>query len=87
MRETTTGGTVYWMDDRADGGPVAAQDWCHIYPDDTPDKLWRRELAPMGLKLIGQVLAEVESGTISAKPQDETLAIWEPSFDRKKLQS
>lgn len=86
MREPITGGTVYWMDSRADGGPIAVQDWCHIRSQDTPDDLWRRELAPMGLRLIGEVLAAIELGIITTKPQDETLATWEPSFERKKLQ-
>lgn len=47
MREAVTGGSLYWMDDGADTGPVVAQSWCHIRPDDTPTTLWRRELAPM----------------------------------------
>ena len=52
MREAVTGGTVYLMDDGADTGGIVAQDWCHIRPDDTPESLWRRELAPMGVRLI-----------------------------------
>ena len=85
MREATTGGTVYWMDDRADGGPVAAQDWCHIRPDDTPETLWRRELAPMGLRLLAEVLQGIDTGQVKSIPQDNSLATWEPSFDRQKL--
>jgi len=82
MHEQVTGGTVYWMNERADSGPIAAQGWCHIRPDDTPDALWRRELAPMGLRLIGEVLAEIAWGMITAVPQDEALATWEPAFTR-----
>ena len=52
MREAVTGGTVYLMDDGADTGGIVAQDWCHIHPNDTPESLWRRELAPMGVRLI-----------------------------------
>lgn len=85
MREAVTGGTVYWMDDRADGGPIAAQEWCHIRPEDTPETLWRRDMAPMGLRLLLGVLARVEAGEIPSLPQDEALATWEPSFSRKPL--
>jgi len=85
MREPVTGGTVYWLDDDADTGPIAAQNWCHIRPDDTPETLWRRSLAPMGLALFRQALREIEAGTIRKHPQDPHLATWEPAFARPKL--
>lgn len=85
MRDQVAGGTVYWMTDRADGGPIAAQAWCHVRPEDTPESLWRRELGPMGLQLLGQVLEDVAAGRLVKVPQDESLATWEPSFDRQPL--
>ena len=57
--DRVAGGTVYWLDDLVDGGPIAAQDWCFVRPDDTPSTLWRRELFPMGLRLIDQVLGDL----------------------------
>lgn len=80
MREAITGGTVYWLDDGADTGPIAAQHWCWIAPDDTAQTLWQRELAPLGLRLIGQTLDALQSGHIPAVAQDPKLATWEPSF-------
>lgn len=85
MREPITGGTVYWMTNRADAGPVAAQDWCHILPGDDPADLWRRELGPMGVRLLAVVVADVAAGQLVMEPQDETLATWEPSFERAPL--
>jgi len=85
MREPVTGGTVYWLDDGTDTGPVAAQSWCHIRPDDTPGTLWHRSLAPMGLGLFRQVLREIDAGIIRKTPQDPLLATWEPAFARPKL--
>lgn len=85
MREPVTGGTVYWMTDRADAGPVAAQDWCHILPGDDAAGLWRRELAPMGVRLLAHVVADVAAGRLVRVPQDEALATWEPAFDRQAL--
>ena len=71
------------MDDGADTGPVVAQDWCHLRLDDTPDSLWRRELAPMALRLFADTLGCLEAGTAcKGKPQDETLASWEPAWSR-----
>ncbi|WP_303905603.1 formyltransferase family protein [Thiohalomonas denitrificans] len=80
MGEAVTGGTVYWMDDGADTGPIAAQDWCHIRPGETPAELWRRQLAPMGLRLFRKVLEEIENGVITGVPQDQTVTTWEPAF-------
>lgn len=85
MRDLVTGGTVYWMDDGADTGDIAAQDWCWIKPGDTPDTLWRRDLAPMGLRLLGQVLADLDTGRARRCRQDDTLATWEPALKSRKL--
>lgn len=85
MGERTTGGTVYWMTDRADAGPIAAQDWCLVRPGDTPAELWRRDLAPMGLRLFGKVLSDLVAGRVVAVHQDEALATWEPAFKRPSL--
>jgi methionyl-tRNA formyltransferase len=85
MHEPVTGGSVYWMDDRADGGAVIAQDWCFIRPGDTAAGLWRRELAPMGLRLFGRALERIaEDGTVGSL-QDEALATWEPALTRPTL--
>lgn len=85
MRDQVAGGTVYWMTDRADGGPIAAQAWCHVRPGDTADSLWRRELGPIGLQLLGTVIDAVAIGELIRTPQDESLATWEPAFDRPAL--
>lgn len=85
MRDTIAGGTVYWMTDRADGGPIAAQDWCHVRPDDDAATLWRRDLGPMGVRLLAQAVADIEAGRIVRIRQDEELATWEPAFERPAL--
>ena len=84
MGERVTGGTVYRMDDNVDTGPVLAQEHVLVRPGDTPLELWRRELAPLGLKLFEQVLAPgFDLGGGAA--QDEALATWEPSWERPPL--
>ncbi|AOJ05146.1 methionyl-tRNA formyltransferase [Burkholderia mayonis] len=85
MREPITGGTLYWLDDGADTGPIALQDWCHIRPEDTPASLWRRELGPMGLRLFAAALAMIEEGECRQLAQDSALATWEPAFHSKSL--
>jgi methionyl-tRNA formyltransferase len=85
MNERITGGTVYWLADTADGGDIAAQDWCIIRPGDSAADLWRRDLAPMGLRLFEKVLADIKTGMIVKIPQDETLATWEPAWERPPM--
>lgn len=76
-----TGGSVFWLNDVVDGGAIAAQDFCAIRPGDDARELWRRELAPMGLRLFSQVFGELERGVVRAVPQDAALATWEPALD------
>lgn len=85
MRDVVTGGTAYWLDDGADTGAIAAQDWCWIQPGDTPELLWRRELAPMGIRLLAKVLDDLDKGQARRDKQDERLATWEPTFSGGKL--
>lgn len=82
MKDRVTGGSVYWLSNTMDGGPIAAQEHCFIRPDDTAESLWRRELMPMGVRLLLSVVADVAAGRIVRAPQDEELATWEPSWDR-----
>ena len=51
------GGTVYHLADGWDAGPIAAQDWCFVAKNDDARSLWERALAPMGLKLLCDVVA------------------------------
>lgn len=79
--DAVTGGSVFWLNDTVDGGPVAAQDHCHVQPGDTALELWTRDLAPMGLRLFSQVFDELGRGIVRAVPQDTALATWEPAID------
>lgn len=76
--DPVTGGTVYWLGETMDGGPIAKQDWCWIRPGDTARELWRRELFPLGLRLIREVLANLQWHWINKQAQDEELATFEP---------
>jgi len=82
MRDAVTGGSVYWLNDKMDGGPIAAQGWCFVRRDDTPSSLWQRELQPMGAALLLKVVADIAAGKVVMEPQDESLATWEPSVGR-----
>lgn len=85
MRDPIAGGSVYWLTDHVDGGPIACQDWCFVRPDDDASSLWRTRLFPLGVELILATLEMLDEGIVVETPQDEAVATWEPSWERPPL--
>lgn len=82
MGDPIAGGSVYWFTNHIDGGPIAAQDWCHVRPGWDHHDLWRNELFPMGVRLLADVVDQVGWNDSKRVPQDERVATWEPSWER-----
>lgn len=83
MRERVTGGTVYRLNNKMDGGAILAQRHVFIAPDDDARTLWRRDLGPLGVQLLTDVVASfARDGYVPGKEQDESFATWEPSIGR-----
>jgi methionyl-tRNA formyltransferase len=75
------GGTVYHLADRMDAGAIAAQDWCFVKKGETARELWERALAPLGQRLLGEVVDYAKAHkSLPAKPQDEQFATRAPSL-------
>jgi methionyl-tRNA formyltransferase len=74
-RDPIAGGTVYHLADRMDAGAIAAQEWCFVKKGETARELWERALAPLGQKLLGEVVdyAKIHNA-LPGKPQDEQFA-------------
>ena len=73
------GGSVYHLADGWDAGAIAAQDWCFVARDDNARTLWERELAPMGLRLLAQVVRHArDHGELPAHTQDPRFATKAP---------
>lgn len=85
MGDEVSGGTVYWLSNRIDAGPMAAQDWCWVRPGDDASSLWRRELFPMGVRLLRETLRDLVEGRVIKAPQNEANATWEPSWERPPI--
>ena len=80
-----TGGTIYHLADRMDAGAIAAQDWVFVKKGETARELWERALAPLGLRLLAEVLDSAKAnGGLPAKPQDEKYATLAPALDPAK---
>jgi methionyl-tRNA formyltransferase len=85
QRERVTGGSVYWLDQNVDGGPIAAQQHVFVRPEDTAETLWRKQLMPLGVRLLCNVVRDLQAGRIVRVPQNESLATWEPSWSRPPI--
>jgi len=75
------GGTVYHLADRMDAGAIAAQEWCFVKKGETARELWERALAPLGQKLLAEVIDYAKAhNALPAKPQDEQFATKAPAL-------
>jgi methionyl-tRNA formyltransferase len=76
------GGTIYHLADRMDAGAIAAQEWCFVRKGETARELWERALAPMGLRLLIQVIRYAQQHDhLPATPQEEEFATLAPRID------
>lgn len=84
MGDFVSGGSVYRLNDKCDGGDIILQKM--IFIDDTWDyhDLWK-ELFPIGIELLVEAVDLIEKGEQVEIPQDERFATWEPSWDRPRL--
>jgi methionyl-tRNA formyltransferase len=75
------GGSVYHLADRMDAGAIAAQEWVFVKKGETARELWERALAPLGQKLLGDVIDYAKAhNALPAKPQDEQFATNAPKL-------
>lgn len=81
-RDPIAGGSVYHLSGGMDAGALAAQDWCFVYPEDDAASLWRRALAPMGLRLLMKVVHDIETrGYADAVEQDPRAVTLAPHLE------
>ena len=80
-RDPIAGGSIYHLADRMDAGAIAAQDWVFVKKGETARELWERALAPLGYRLLGEVIDYAKTHkTLPAEPQDEQFATKAPSL-------
>lgn len=61
-QERVTGGTVYRLTEEIDGGCVLLQENVAILEGENALGLWKRALAPLGVRLLSRVVIEMRSG-------------------------
>ena len=80
MRDPITAGTVYWLDNRVDGGDILAQRFIHVSPAEDYHALWQR-LFDLGVDMLSAAVSAVATGHAGREPQAKEYATWEPPFD------
>src|SRR6202051_732678 len=79
--DPVAGGSIYHLAERMDAGAIAAQAWVFVKKGETARQLWERALAPLGQKLLAQVIDyAVKHNALPATPQDEQFATTAPAF-------
>jgi len=68
-----------------DAGAIAAQEWVFVKKGETARELWERALAPLGQKLLADVIFHAKPhNSLPATPQDEEFATKAPSLSDAK---
>lgn len=92
MRDSITGGTIFWLNGGIDRGDIAYQDFIHVDPklfsmhsSEAASILWRDHLLDIGLNLFKRALKDISEGIYRKTPQDERYSTFEPSTNVKDI--
>jgi len=84
MGDKISGGSIYRLDDKCDGGDVLLRRFILVKREWNYHDLWKN-LFPMGVEMVSEAIRKIENGTATWERQDESLATWEPSWDRPRM--
>ena len=76
--ETTTGLTIFWVDEGIDTGPILLQREEEIRPDDSVGSLYFDRLYPLGVEALVEAVRVVREGTAPRIEQDHSAATYDP---------
>lgn len=76
--ETTTGVTLFWVDQGIDTGPILLQKEVAVESDDTTGSLYFNKIFPLGVDAIGEAVDLIEAGNPPRIVQDESKATYDP---------
>lgn len=84
MGDAITGASVYWLNEKVDGGDILMQKPIFIDKSWSYSDLWK-EMFPIGVKMLCDSVDLVADGKAGRTPQDERFATWEPSYTVTRL--
>lgn len=71
--EPITGGTLFWIDQGVDSGPILEQAFFHVAPDETAASLYARHMTRLEA-MMGRALVALAAGKAQRIPQNERFA-------------
>ncbi len=77
MGDTETGTTWFWVCDRVDAGPIAAQRRIDVPAGVRPRDLYEDYLVPLGVESFEKLLRQLALGEVPRVEQDESQATFE----------
>jgi methionyl-tRNA formyltransferase len=75
LDEKITASTLFWIDEGTDSGPILAQRYLHVAPDETAGSLYARHMAALG-DLLAETLPRLLEGDCPGERQDDRFATW-----------
>ena len=75
---TTTGLTIFWVDEGIDTGPIILTREVEIGADDSVGSIYFDRLYPMGVEALVEAVRLVREGNAPREEQDESVATYEP---------
>ncbi len=79
--ESVTGGTVFWVDEGIDSGPILLQHEVAIGEQDSVGSLYFERLYPLGIEMLVDAVRQVREGTAPRVEQNHSLATYEPPLE------
>jgi methionyl-tRNA formyltransferase len=75
LDEKITASTLFWIDAGTDSGPILAQRYMHVAPDETAGSLYARHMTALG-DLLAETLPRLLAGDCPGERQDDMFATW-----------
>ncbi len=75
LDEKITASTLFWIDDGVDSGPILAQKFLHLAPDETATTLYARHMASLD-EMLRESLDALADGRAAKAVQDERYATY-----------
>lgn len=75
LGHTITASTLFWVDGGLDSGPILAQRFLHVAPDETAATLYDRHILALR-DLLDENLPKIATGRAPRTPQDDRYASW-----------
>lgn len=81
--ESTTGLTIFWVDEGIDTGDILLQKKVEVGPEESTGEVYFNKLYPLGVEATVEAVDLVAQGKAPRIPQDHSKATYDPPCDEK----